>query len=201
MRNPFDRVVSHYWHALRDKHHGGELRPLLKAIKEDPGYLAFGDYATQLEPYFDRFGREAVLTLTFEALIANPQHELDRIYRWLELPSHLIGEKLGRAHNQKPNEVIAVAGAGILNRIQYSDTWDRFSPLVPAWMKNLAKKQAYRSVSEQEVQKDIPRLRKVIAALQGRQVDRLMRLLGRDFPEWRVQEITRMAAQAVSEET
>ena len=102
MRNPFERVVSHYWHALRDAYHGGELRPLLKAVQEDPGYLAFSDYAMQLEPYFERFGRGAIHTLTFEALIADPQREVDGIYRWLGLPSHPVGEKSGTAHNQKP---------------------------------------------------------------------------------------------------
>ncbi|HEX4267616.1 MAG TPA: sulfotransferase [Steroidobacteraceae bacterium] len=200
MRNPFDRVISHYWHALRDQYHGGELRPLLNAVKEDPGYLAFSDYATQLEPYFERFGREAILTLTFEALIEDPQGEVDRIYRWLGLPSQPIGEKSGKVHNEKPNDVTAVAGAGILNRIQYSDTWDRISPHVPAWMKNLAKKQAYRPVAEQEVQKDIPRLREAIAELQRRQIDSLTRLLGRDFPEWRTQGRSRSNTQIASPE-
>jgi hypothetical protein len=200
MRNPFDRVVSHYWHALRDAHHGGELRSLLKAVKEDPGYLAFSDYAMQLEPYFERFGRGAVHTLTFEALIEDPQREVDRIYRWLGLPSHPIGAKSRQAHNQKPDDVTAVAGAGILNRIQYSAAWDRISPHVPAWLKNLAKKQAYRPVAEQEVEKDIPRLREAIAELQRRQIDRLTRLLGCDFPEWRAQERSRANAQAVSQE-
>lgn len=200
MRDPFDRVVSHYWHALRDAYHGGELRPLLKAVQEDPGYLALSDYAMQLEPYFERFGRDAVLTLTFEALVEDPQREVDRIYRWLGLASHPIGEKSGKAHNQKPNDITAVAGAGLLNRIQYSNTWDRISPHVPAWMKNLAKKQAYRPVAEQEVQNDIPRLRETISELQRRQVDTLTRLLGRDFPEWRTQEHGRASAQAVSQE-
>src|SRR5579863_5229217 len=176
MRNPFDRVVSHYWHALRDQYHGGELRPLLKAVKEDPGYLAFSDYAMQLEPYFDRFGRSAVHTLTFEALIGDPQHEVDGIYRWLGLPSHPVGEKSGTAHNQKPKDTTAVAGAGILNRIQYSNVWDRISPHVPAWMKNWAKKQAYRPVDDQEVLNDIPRLRAAIGELQRRQIDSLTRL-------------------------
>jgi hypothetical protein len=201
MRNPFDRVVSHYWHAVRDVYHGGELRPLLKAVKEDPGYLAFSDYATQLEPYFERFGRSAVLTLTFESLLENPQREVDRIYDWLGLPSHPIGDKSGKAHNQKPKDFAVVAGAGILNRIQYSSAWDRISPHVPGWVKNLAKKQAYRPVVEQEVEKDIPRLRESIAELQLRQIDRLTRLLGRDFPEWRTADGARANTQAVAEET
>jgi hypothetical protein len=201
MRNPFDRVVSHYWHALRDQYHGGELRPLLKAVKDDPGYLAFSDYATQLEPYFERFGRGAVHTLTFEALIEDRQREVDRIYGWLGLPAHAIGEQTARAHNQKPDDVTAVAGAGILNRIQYSSAWDRISPHVPGWMKNWAKKQAYRPVADQEVEKDIPRLREAIAGLQLRQIDRLTRLLGRDFPEWRAADRSEAKTQAIAEES
>jgi hypothetical protein len=201
MRNPFDRVVSHYWHAVRDAYHGGELRPLLKAVEDDPQYLAFSDYATQLEPYFERFGRAAVHTLTFEALIEDRQREVDRIYGWLGLPPHAIGEQTARAHNQKPDDVTAVAGAGILNRIQYSSAWDRISPHVPGWMKNWAKKQAYRPVAEHEVEKDIPRLREAIAELQLRQIDRLTRLLGRDFPEWRAADRSRANAQAIAEET
>lgn len=203
MRNPFDRIVSHYWHALRDVFHGGELRPLLKAVEEDPGYLAFSDYAMQLEPYFERFGRSAIHTLTFEALIEDPQREVDRIYRWLDLPSHPVADESARAHNQKPKNTTAVAGAGILNRIQYSNVWDRISPHVPAWMKNWAKKQAYRPVDDQHVLNDIPRLREAIGELQRRQIDSLTRLLGRDFPEWRAetQKQSRVSARAVSEET
>ncbi len=201
MRNPFDRVVSHYWHAVRDVYHGGELRSLLKAVKDDPEYLAFSDYATQLEPYFERFGRGAIHTLTFEALIDDRQREVDRIYSWLGLPSHVIGEESARAHNQKPDGVTAVAGAGILNRIQYSNAWDRISPHVPGWMKNWAKKQAYRPVADREVERDIPRLREAIAELQRRQIDRLTRLLGRDFPEWRAAGRSRASSQAIAEET
>lgn len=200
MRNPLDRVVSHYWHAIRDVFHGGELLPLLEAIKGKPEYLAFSDYATQLEPYFERFGRESVLTLTFEALVKDPQHELDRIYRWLGLPSHPAGDMSAKVHNQKPDEMIGVAGSGMLNRIQHSGVWDRISPLVPAWMKNLAKKQAYRPVDEQKVRNDIPRLREAVAELQGRQIDRLTRLLGRDFPEWRASDRAAADTRAISEE-
>jgi hypothetical protein len=195
MRNPFDRVVSHYWHAVRDIHHGGELRPLVKAVQEDPQYLAFSDYAMQLEPYFERFGRGAILTMTFEALIADPQREVDKVYRWLGLPPHPIGDRSAKAHNQKPKEMTGVAGAGILNRIEYSKTWDRISPHIPSWMKSWARRRAYRPVDEQRSREDIPRLREIIAESQRRQIEHLTRLLGRDFPEWRAQEQSPAPAQ------
>src|SRR5580704_16187248 len=53
MRNPFERTMSHYWHNVRDTLYGRERRSPLKAIREQPDYVAFGDYAMQLEPYID----------------------------------------------------------------------------------------------------------------------------------------------------
>ena len=184
MRDPFERTVSHYWHAVRDVAHGGELRSLLKAVQDDPEYLALSDYASQLDPYFERFGRDAVLTLTFEALIENPQRELDRIYRWLELPSHPIAAESRKAHNQKPPAMTGVAGAGILNRIQFSRAWDRVSPYVPGTIKNWATARAYQPVDEDRSRREIPRLKEAIGPVQQRQIERLSRLLTRDFPEW-----------------
>lgn len=201
MRNPFDRLVSHYWHAVRDVHHGGELRPLLKAVQECPDYLCFSDYAMQLEPFLECFGKNAIFTLTFEALVEDPQRELDRIYHWLDLPTCHLGNRSAMAHNRKPNEILGVAGSGILNRIQYSSTWDQISPHVPVWVKHWAKKRAYRQVDERRSQGDILRLREAVSELQWRQIDRLSRLLGRPFPEWQGQAAKRAANPPIPEGT
>lgn len=193
MRNPIERLVSHYWHNVRDPVYGRERRSLLQAVRKRQDYLAFGDYAMQLEPYVNLFGRDALYALTFEELIQDPQRELDRLYGWLGLPSHPIGGESLKAHNQKPEGIVGVAGAGVLNRIEYSNAWDRISPFVPAWVKYWARKRAYRPVDERAPQQEIPRLRNEIGDLQLRQIDKLSCLLGRDFPEWR------MARQSLAE--
>jgi hypothetical protein len=187
MRNPFERTVSHYWHntQMRDfKHGGGEPRPLLRAVKEDPQYLAFGDYATQLEPYIERFGRNALYALTFEELVQDPQRQLNHIYQWLGLPPHPLGGQGVQAHNQRPKGITGAAGAGILYRIRFSNAWHRMAPYFPNWIKQLAKRQAYRPVDEGQSQRDTVRLRAEIGDLQRNQIERLRRLLNRDFPEW-----------------
>ena len=184
MRDPFDRLVSHYWHNVRDIVHGGELRPLLKAVQERPDYLAFSDYAMQLTPYLDRFGRQALYTLTFEALIEDPQRELDRLCRWLGLPPAPIAREKSTAHNQKPKAIAGVAGLGLLNRIEFSTLWDRVSPYVPVSLKAWAKRRAYTSVDERETECSLPALRGEIGEPLRRQIADLSRLLGRSFPEW-----------------
>lgn len=189
MRNPFDRLVSHYWHntQIRDfKRGGGEPRSLVRAVKEDPQYLAFGDYATQLEPYIERFGRNSLYVLTFEALVKDPQRELDSIYQWLGLPPHPLGDQGSQAHNQRPKGITGAAGAGILYRIRFSNTWDRMAAYFPTWMKEWAKRLAYRPVDGRQSLKEIARLRAEIGDLQRRQIDKLRLLLNRDFPEWRL---------------
>jgi len=190
MRNPLDRIVSHYWHntQIRDfKRGGGEPRSLSRAVREDPQYLAFGDYATQLRPYIDLFGREAVYTLTFEMLVQDPQRELNHIYEWLDLPSHPLGDQSAQAHNQRPQGITGAAGAGILYRIRFSNTWHRVASYVPTWMKEWAKRRAYRAVDDRQSEKEIARLRAEIGDVQRRQIDRLRQLLNRDFPEWRIE--------------
>jgi hypothetical protein len=190
MRNPLQRLVSHYWHntQIRDfKGGGGEPRPLLKAVREDPQYLAFGDYATQLEPYINRFGRKALYVLTFETLVRDPQRELDHIYQWLGLAPHPLGDQSAKVHNQRPKGVTGAAGAGILYRVRFSNTWHRVAPYFPIWMKAWAKRRAYQPVDEHRVMKDIADLRAEIGDLQRRQIETLRHLLNRDFPEWQIE--------------
>jgi hypothetical protein len=185
MRDPFERAVSHYWHAVRDVHHGGELRRMINAVTGQPSdYLAFSDYAMQLEPYIELFGRDAIFTLTFESLVRDPQQEINHIFDWLGLQRHSIGEHSSKAHNQKPESIVGVAGAGILNRIQYSSVWDRISPLVPGRFKDWAKALAYKKVDAADSTAELEILRNLIAETQRRQIESLSRLLNRDFPEW-----------------
>jgi hypothetical protein len=190
MRNPLERIVSHYWHntQMRNfKHGGGEPRSLSKAVSEDPQYLAVGDYATQLEPYIKLFGRQALYVLTFEMLVQDPQRELNHIHEWLGLPPHPLGDQSAQAHNQRPQGLTSAAGAGILYRIRFSKTWHRIASFVPAWMKEWAKRRAYRPLDENQTEKEVARLRAEVGDLLVRQIDRLRELLNRDFPEWRAE--------------
>lgn len=184
MRHPFERTVSHYWHAVRDIHHGGEVRPILRAVSEQSEYLAFSHYAMQLRPYLDLFDTSAVYTLTFEELLQDPNGETNKIFAWLGLNEHDIPEDARRAHNQRPDTIIGVSGNGTLNRIEYSSVWARVSPLVPRGLKRLARTLAYKKVDDRISDEDVARLRSMIEPRQQQEIEELSLLLGRDFPEW-----------------
>jgi hypothetical protein len=109
---------------------------------------------------------------------------LDLIFDWLGVDRQSISMDAIKPHNQKPADIQGVAGMGLLNRIQYSRVWNKLSPLFPSQAKNWAKRLAYKEVDEAQIAADMDGWRRLIGpTVQGR-LDKLCRLLNRDFPEW-----------------
>jgi len=85
MRNPLDRLVSHYMHEWTQR----VLKvPVGKALDEHPALIQFGQYAMQLQPYFDAFGKERVLPVFFDRLRSHPQEELERVCAFIGYDAH-----------------------------------------------------------------------------------------------------------------
>lgn len=80
MRHPVDRLISHYIHEWSM---GVYRCGLEEAITRYPELIAYGQYSMQLKPYFDHFGRDAVLPVFFDRLIREPQAELERVCRFI----------------------------------------------------------------------------------------------------------------------
>jgi len=97
MRHPVDRLVSHYIHEWST---GVYRCSLEKAIEKYPELVAYGSYAMQLEPYFEAFGRDAVLPVFFDRLLKEPQAELERICRFIGYQGQPVW-----IHDLKPDNV------------------------------------------------------------------------------------------------
>lgn len=178
MRDPVDRAVSHYWHNVR-KH--TEHRGIRQALREVPEYLAVSDYAMQLEPYFDRFGRDSVFAATFESLVERSTETIAGVLDWLGLPPLPPEEEL-RRDNARPDQFTRVRGHGLLDRFARTSLWERLSPLAPGWLKGLGKRASYApaEAADPETEAAIEEFRPEMQ----RKVRELERLLGRHFPEW-----------------
>jgi len=80
MRHPVNRLISHYIHEWSTGvYHCG----IEEAIDKYPELIAYGRYDMQIEPYFEAFGRAAVLPVFFDHLLREPQAELERICRFI----------------------------------------------------------------------------------------------------------------------
>jgi Sulfotransferase family len=77
MRHPFLRIESHIRHLLSGAH-----QSTADIIDE---YLDFSEYATQLDAYKERFGRERIHLLFLEDLQNDPQTELCKICHFLQI--------------------------------------------------------------------------------------------------------------------
>jgi hypothetical protein len=80
MRDPIERLVSHYIHEWSQ---GVFREPLDAALERHPELVIYGCYADQLAPWFARFGKAAILPVFFERLTAHPEPELARVARFL----------------------------------------------------------------------------------------------------------------------
>lgn len=80
MRHPIDRLISHYIHEWSM---GVFHEPMASTVDRYPELVAYGQYARQLQPWLDVFGRENILPVFFDRLIAEPQQELERVCRFI----------------------------------------------------------------------------------------------------------------------
>lgn len=181
MRNPIDRAISNYWHSTRQN---AEFRSPLEAIEENGKYQAFGDYERQLTPYLDRFGRDAVFVETFERMISDPEAVTSEIYRWLGLdPAEASAEFPTK--NATPNNVERFEGGQVLGEFLHdSRLWDRLSPLIPQFLKDLGHRVTRSKVDPSE--QPLDDVREHLRPWAEDVVERTSRLLGQDFPEWSV---------------
>lgn len=180
MRDPVERTISHYWHMVELR---GEQRAPLDAIVEEPHYTDVSHYADQLAPYLERFGRDSVLALTFEALKRDPQAVVREVCTWLGVDPDFEPEEPVAAQNVTPEAVRQKrAGMGLLDQFRHSTAWTVAGRFVPAPLRKVGVAMVEKSVTRREVPMDavIAHLR----PLQQAQTRVLQAQLGRRFDEW-----------------
>jgi len=178
MRDPVERTISHYWHAVRTSH---ERRSMLAAIESDAQYTDVSHYFRQLSEFFQSIAPESVYTLTLEELLADPAEQMRRIYAWLGVDPSFRLPDIG-AKNVTPDMVEHIRGLGYLNRLRRSLWYNKVEPHIPPAMRKLGSWLAVRRVSPTEI--DTSEVKSYLRPLQLRQTQELSLLLKRTFPEW-----------------
>lgn len=183
MRDPLERMLSHYLHMVRDLGPYAERRRLDRAVLGDPELLGISDYAMQLRPYFNVFGRDRVRCLTFEEMIADPAGVTEGILGWLGVTTPVPRDIFERRFNARPAEVRRATGRGLPNGRSYSRPGAAIAALLPRALRRFAKGLGSEAV---ETTPDVtaPVLDELRPLVRERVAD-LSALLGRTFPEWK----------------
>ena len=181
MRDPVERSISHYWHMAE---HRGETRGPMEAILNDPHYTDVSNYAMQLHPYLERFGRERIHVLTFEELTRNPLPTVKRVFDWLGVDTEFTPADTQSARNATPMQVTQRReGASLLHQFRHSRFWNGVGQFVPPAIRKLGVSMVEKKVERKQI--DMTPVKDHLRQLQRSQVEELVRLTGRDYPEWK----------------
>jgi Sulfotransferase domain len=94
VRDPIDRLLSHYLHNLAG---GYEQRELAAAVADpSSAYVQRGLYAYQLVPYLEAFGEERVLVISREELASAREATMRRSFEFAGVDPAFVSEQFER---------------------------------------------------------------------------------------------------------
>lgn len=89
IRNPFDRIVSHYMHAYERGYINDSIE---NAIISYLPLINNSRYFTQIKPFIDNFGRTSVLIIEFTDFISKQEQVLSKIAEFLNIDVELFSD-------------------------------------------------------------------------------------------------------------
>ena len=114
VRNPIDRIESHYHHRVRKTE---PLLPIDEEVLADPVYVDTSAYATRLEPFLDRFPREQVLVVTSDALRKDRAATMRSVYEFVEVDPTVHPDALAHEFTRAADRRVA---RGPLRRFRHN---------------------------------------------------------------------------------
>ena len=96
IRNPIQRLVSHYIHEWSLEKMKADIATELEA---HPEMIDYGCYGMQIEPFVQTFGAENVLLTSLEAMKVDPQGELEAVCRFIGLETSPVWHPDAGAQN------------------------------------------------------------------------------------------------------
>jgi hypothetical protein len=193
LRDPVERTLSHYWHMVR---YHAEGRPIAEAIRQDHQYIAVSNYAMQANPFLQRFGRDNLAVLTHETLVRNPEGVMQGLYDWLGVGSDRVDTAGFAEPEHVTPQVVAVSRwGGLPRRVWQSAPVRSIARHVPPLIQTRLRRATIVNRNRQSV--DVEGAIAYLRPIQRQQTDELMRLLGREFPEWTTLNAVRPAADAM----
>ena len=177
VRDPIDRVISHYMH-IRER--GFTDLPIDEALRTIGLMLNVTRYHAQVSPYIETFGRDQVLILLFEDLVKDRERTLGKVASHLGIDPTLFPPQ--QRHSNR-----SVGGRKHLHRFDAPPFWAKaIMKLAPARFKDLIwQRIAYdpsRSFSSR------PELasewREAVVRMLRSDIEALERLLDRDLSAW-----------------
>lgn len=177
LRDPVERMVSHYLHMVA---RGDEKRPLTEALMTNDGdnhYANVSHYYYQLTQYLDYFDQSQILLLSSEQLRDDTASVMQQVYQFIEVDSTFSSPSFEKAYHRTANK-FAEQQPPVQNTIR---RWSE------SLQKRLLRKQmptkAAKESSDYLERLDTPTKEKLIERLRP-DVENLRGFSGQKFAEW-----------------
>jgi Sulfotransferase domain len=184
VRNPIDRLRSHYVHNVA---FGTETAPLAEAVRNNPDYINFSKYAMQLDQYLSHFRTDQVLIITSEALRSARTETLERVYSFLGVRADWKSDVQEQEFFTSERRLAYPAWVGNSRRWFKKRVFStvKIPRLVPTRVKQLLGKPAQTVYESQDAV--LPEsLRAELETEFASDIQRLRVLLGNDFDGWNI---------------
>ena len=99
VRDPIERIVSHYQHRAVTYREMGTLDDVLADARLARWFVDVSRYALQLERYLEHFRSDDVLVVDADALAADPASALSAVFAFLDVDPNFRSEAFARRHN------------------------------------------------------------------------------------------------------
>ena len=109
VRDPIERIVSHYLHRVGASREGRPLDEVLADRDDAARYVDRSRYAMQVERWLEHFPGERLLVIAQEDLRADAPSVLRRVFRFLSVDDTFVSAEFTRAH-QPSDEKRATVG-------------------------------------------------------------------------------------------
>jgi hypothetical protein len=170
MRNPVERILSHYTYRLLKAR---TRLPVDQEILADPSYVNRSRYSVQLKPYLELFPVENVMLIIFEEYVKNPERTLETVAHHLGVNPLLFRDIDLTPQNRS------------LDRPAETRLKKRLTPI--ARLFPMSVRNALRNIFTYELDEK-PRIsdrtRKVLWWLLEPDIEKIGRIIGRDLTIW-----------------
>lgn len=188
MRDPFERIVSQYRHAVAVL---SESRNLTELVKTDIEYLGFSHYSQQLRPYLSIFGRENVYPCTFESMTEDPRGFCEHLFRWLDIATTSAETIYEHAYNQTRERYKTLDESRYWGRMALRFKRSKLVQYIPQpWRKRKIARSLFpyktaRDTASESLSRDTDSARELLTPLLSSWTRELEEDVALSFPQWK----------------
>ena len=183
VRNPLDRIRSHYQHNVAI---GEERRPIDEAVLNEPVYVNYSKYWMQVERYLEHFDESALLIITSEDLREDRKRTVERAVRFVgadpDMPIPVLAQEFYRTSERPAYGRVLTSGRRALKRLFPSSIEIWRGGFIPIRLKR--KFGRVQEANEDRPSSLSPDARAIVIERIVEDVTRLKTRLGEDFDGW-----------------